>query len=471
MHQTARAPEPVIRNYRARDRRSAENAYRSDAERAAGSAWFPVAHRWTEGWGGATLSVVFEYRGLTGPEAIRTEPDTIPAAPAVEAAAPEEPPVRPGSSLAVPAAALLAAPATAAHEHARMTMSAIDLHCAGEPLRLIRSGFPEVPLAPILERRRWVKENADLYRRVAMFEPRGHKDMYGAILMPPHRQDADVAVLFMHNEGFSTMCGHGVIALTTVLIEERLYPAALPETIIRFETPAGLVTASARVRVASWGGPEVEAVRFTNVPAYLAARDIPLRPTALALPDGPDGTSVVKVDLAFGGAYYGIVRAADLGLRVVPGQIDRLTNAGATITELLRDGPRPVHPTDPELGFVYGTIIVDEVPASSPDGKARDADLRNVTIFADAEVDRSPCGSGTSALLAQRLARGLLESGRDLVNASITGETFTARVEGDTMLGAQEAIETSVEGRAFVIGHPTLSVDDRDPLGEGFLLR
>ncbi|CAN5685133.1 proline racemase family protein [soil metagenome] len=439
--------QPIIRNYPARDRRSAEIAYRSDAERAAGSAWFPVAHRWTEGWSGATLSVVFEYRGATA------SPLTADAPPVATAAVASRP------------------PATAAQRHARSTMTAIDLHCAGEPLRLLRSGFPEVPIAPILERRRWVKENADLYRRVAMFEPRGHRDMYGAILMPPYRPDADVAVLFMHNEGFSSMCGHGIIALTTGLIEERLYPAAVPETIIRFETPAGLVTARARVQAASWGGPEVETVRFTNVPAYLAGRDIPLRPAALELPDGPGDAGVVKADLGFGGAYYGIVRAADLGLRVVPGEIDRLTHAGAIITELLRAGPRPVHPTDPELGFIYGTIIVDEVPASSPDGMAREADLRNVTIFADAEVDRSPCGSGTSALLAQRLARGLLAPGKDLVNASITGQTFTARVEGDTLLGAQEAVETSVEGRAFVTGHPTFTVDDRDPLGNGFLLR
>ncbi|MGI8534483.1 MAG: proline racemase family protein, partial [Candidatus Limnocylindrales bacterium] len=152
--------QPIIRNYPARDRRSAEIAYRSDAERAAGSAWFPVAHRWTEGWSGATLSVVFEYRGATA------SPLTADAPPVAAAVA-----SRP--------------PATAAQRHARSTMTAIDLHCAGEPLRLLRSGFPEVPIAPILERRRWVKENADLYRRRGRFGPPGPKETYGALLPPP----------------------------------------------------------------------------------------------------------------------------------------------------------------------------------------------------------------------------------------------------------------------------------------------
>ncbi len=245
--------------------------------------------------------------------------------------------------------------------------------------------------------------------------------MYGAILLPPFRPDADMAVLFMHNEGYSTMCGHGIIAVTTALVEERLFPAASPETAIRFETPAGLVTARAQVRADGRAGPEVERVRFTNVPSYLAARDIPLRLDGVELSGPVATTGVLRVDAAFGGAYYGIVAAADLGLRVVPAQLDRLRRAGAAITDLLRRQHRPLHPTDPDLNFVYGTIIVDEVPASSPDGRARDADIRNVTIFADAEVDRSPCGSGTSSLLAERLARGRLALCLDLVIAGITG--------------------------------------------------
>ncbi|MEO7198085.1 MAG: proline racemase family protein, partial [Solirubrobacterales bacterium] len=173
----------------------------------------------------------------------------------------------------------------------------------------------------------------------------------------------------------------------------------------------------------------------------------------------------------FGGAYYGIVDAAELGLRVVPSEIERLTAAGAAITAVLRRDHAPTHPTDGDLSFVYGTIIVDSEPSTSPDGKGREADLRNVTVFADAEVDRSPCGSGTSALLAQRFSRGLVQTGRDLINASITGEVFRGRVEGRTRLGDYDAVETSIEGSAYVTGYNSFVVDDRDPLGDGFLLR
>lgn len=179
----------------------------------------------------------------------------------------------------------------------------------------------------------------------------------------------------------------------------------------------------------------------------------------------------MQVQLAFGGAYYGIVDAADLGLRVVPGSIDALTRAGAAITDALRQHHSPTHPTDADLGFVYGTIIVDHDPATAPDGRATNASMRNVTVFADAEVDRSPCGSGTSALLAWLHAAGRLELGQDVRNASITGEIFDGRVESLTALGSREAVVTSVAGTGYVTGYHTFVVDDRDPLGAGFLLR
>jgi proline racemase len=344
----------------------------------------------------------------------------------------------------------------------RLTLQAIDLHCGGEPLRLITAGYPPIPQLPILERRRWLLENADEIRRVAMYEPRGHRDMYGALLLPPSRDDADLAVLFMHNEGYSTMCGHGTIAIATALVEEGLFPASEPETVVRFEAPAGLVVARATTRRSERGSAEVTGVRFTNVPSYLAARDLEI---------AVDGLPTLGVDLAFGGAYYGVVDAADVGLRVVPEQIEALTRAGSLVTDELRRVHTPRHPTEPDLGFVYGTIIVDADPATAPDGRAPDADIRNVTIFAEAEVDRSPCGSGTSALLARLAARGELSSGDEIANASITGAIFRGRLEGTARLGAEDAYETSVAGTAYVTGFQTLVVDERDPLGGGFLLR
>jgi len=218
----------------------------------------------------------------------------------------------------------------------------------------------------------------------------------------------------------------------------------------------------ADVALSEDGGAEVSGVRFTNVPSYLHESDIALDVA---------GQGPVRVHLAFGGAYYGIVDAADLGLRVVPASIEALTRVGAAITAELRAHHSPSHPTDADLGFVYGTIIVDHDPASAPDGRATDATLRNVTVFAEAEVDRSPCGSGTSALLAWLHAAGRLEQGHDIRNASITGEVFQGRVESVTTLGTRDAVITSVAGNGYVTGYHTFVVDDRDPLGDGFLLR
>jgi proline racemase len=344
-----------------------------------------------------------------------------------------------------------------------LVLETLDLHCGGEPLRWIRSGFPAVPMAPILERRRWVREHADHIRRAAMFEPRGHRDMYGALLLPPSRPDADVAVLFMHNEGYSTMCGHGTIALAAALVEQGFVApeASGGETEIRFEAPAGLVVARVAATLVGSGRATVSGVRFTNVPSYLAASGLLVEL----------GDRRLTVHIGFGGAYYGIVDASELGLRVVPAQAEALTRAGAAITDVLRRDHTPTHPTEPDMSFVYGTIIVDEDPASAPDGASPDADIRNVTIFADAEVDRSPCGSGTSALLAERFAHGRLALGAVVRNASITGAVFEGRVESETILGPHPAVVTTVAGMGYVTGKATLMVDPRDPLGGGFLLR
>jgi trans-L-3-hydroxyproline dehydratase len=509
---TAPASGPIIRTYKGGDRRAAELAYQADARQAATSGWVPVAHRWSSTWDGHELAVVFEQReppdaeGSGGGETAEADERTAvdPGSGVAAAAVPGEPDDPDDDSSAavigasataavarsdaleedVPASEVSSTPAveptaatsepdavSAARSHARAVLQTLDLHCAGEPLRLIRTGYPQVPFAPILERRRWVTDHADWARQALMFEPRGHRDMYGAVLLPPYSPDADIAVLFMHNEGYSTMCGHGIIALTTGLIEEGLYPATEPQTVIRYETPAGVVTAIGDVSAGSHGGPEVSQVRFLNVPAYRHAANLVVAPPGVARHGDAIFRQGVRVDLAFGGAYYGIVDAAELGLRVVPANVDALTRAGAAITEVLRRDHTPTHPTDADLGFVYGTIIVDGDPGSSPDGRARDATLRNVTIFADAEVDRSPCGSGTSALLAHLYAQGRLAIGQAIVNAGIIGESFEGRVESETALGEHPAVVTSVAGVGYVTGYQTFMVDSRDPLGDGFLLR
>ncbi len=449
-----RSADQVIRTYAAADRAQAERSYLRERQQAATRGWVPKSRRWRSEDHEHVLTVVYESVDLAGPFADEHD-DPVGERTAEITSRPLE-----------------WTPEQAREREAeRLTVETLDLHCAGEPLRLIRSGYPAVPQAPINERRAWVREHADHIRRLLMYEPRGHRDMYGAVLLPPDRDDADVAVLFMHNEGYSTMCGHGVIALTQGLIEEGLYPAVTPVTEIRWETPAGLVTASADVSVGVGAEPVVRAVRFTNVPAYLHAEGLLMRPRGVRLFGSAAERKGLSVQLAYGGAYYGIVDVAELGMRVVPEQIEQLTRAGAAITEGLRRDHSPTHPTDESLGFVYGTIIVDSDPASSPDGLAGDATVRNVTVFAEAEVDRSPCGSGTSALLAARHALGASKLGDTIVNASITGESFVATVEDITTFGDHEAVITSVEGNGYVTGHARFVHDERDRLGQGFLLR
>ncbi len=471
-------PPPVVRHYRGASRFAAEDAYRADAAQAFAGGYVPIAHRWTEDWTGHTLTVAYQLERFAppaetpappappaeGPAASIYAPPAEHAPAAEEPAAEEEPPADDKPPPAAPAA-------TASGRRLRLTVEALDLHCAGEPLRLVRSGFPDVPLLPALQRRAWIRDNADHVRRAIVHEPRGHRDMYAALLLRPYSRNADACLIFLHNEGYSTMCGHGVIAVTTGLIEEGLFPATEPVTTIRYEVPAGIVAASASTVRRADGSHLVEGVRFTNVPSYLHVRSIAVAPDGVALHGTAAEAGHLTVDLAFGGAYYGIVDVAELGLRVVPEQAEALRRAGAAITDVLRRDHTPAHPEDAALGFVYGTILVDRDPVTAPDGRARDAHLRNATIFADAELDRSPCGSGTSALLAHLHARGHLQAGHEIANAGITGEVFLGRVEGETLLGPHPAVVTSVAGTAYVTGYSTLVVDARDPLGEGFVLR
>lgn len=442
---------PVVRHYRGATRDDVEVAYRADAAKAAGAGYLPVSHQWGNDGGRQLLAVTYE-RSTNNYPAYPAHDETV-AASSPDADSPGD------------------APATETRRERTLTVQTMDLHCAGEPLRIIRSGFPDVPELPALERRQWVLDNADYVRRAIIQEPRGHRDMYGAILLRPYSDEADMTVLFMHNEGYSTMCGHGVIAITTGLIEDGLFPASEPITTIRYEVPAGIVSANAAtVRLAD-GEWAVQGVRFTNVPSYLAAQSLAVRPDGIELFGNAAEHGAVAVDLAYGGAYYGIVNAADLGLRVVPGQADGLRRVGAAITDVLRRDHTPDHPEDLALGFVYGTIIIDYDPPSSPDGLATNAHIRNATIFADAELDRSPCGSGTSAILAQLHGHGQLHVGQEIVNAGITGEHFLGRIESETSLGPYPAVITSVAGTAYVTGYSTFVVDSRDHLPEGFLLR
>jgi len=327
----------------------------------------------------------------------------------------------------------------------------IDAHTAGEPLRLIIEGFPAVQGRTMLERRQWVREHHDDLRRALMLEPRGHADMYGALLTEPEHPGSDAGVLFMHNEGFSTMCGHGVIAVTTIALERGLITPGGASGQIVLDTPAGPIHATART-----SGSRVSSVSFRNVPSFVLHGGVPVRL----------GARELRADVAFGGAFYAVVDSEAAGIPIMPGRLPDLRKAGMEIKRSLEAALRVVHPDQPELHGIYGTIFTG--PASSESSSSNRADLRNVTIFADAEVDRSPCGTGTCAVMAVLAEMGLLDAGQTFTHESIIGTTFRGRVLKNTMVGDLPAIVPEVEGEAYITGESTFLIDRRDPLAFGF---
>ena len=326
-------------------------------------------------------------------------------------------------------------------------VSVIDAHAAGEPLRVITGGLDRVPGATIVAKRRYAREHLDGVRRGLMFEPRGHADMYGAIVTEPVTADGDCGVLFMHNEGWSTMCGHGIIALTTVAIETGMLPW---KDVVLIDAPAGRITARPRRE-----GAHVATVAFENVPSFV-----------VSLGDEVDvpGLGRIQYDLAFGGAFYAYVDVAQLGLDLAASDYRRIIDAGWRIKRAVQGARVISHPFEPELSFLYGTIIGG--PAKDPGG-----DARNVCVFADGEVDRSPTGTGVSGRIAIEHARGRLEPGAPFVVESIIGTRFTGRVLRETRFGQHAAVVPEVEGSAWISGRGELWFDPSDPLREGFILR
>ncbi len=329
-------------------------------------------------------------------------------------------------------------------------VTTIDAHAAGEPLRVVTGGFPPIPGETILAKRRHVREHLDHLRRALMWEPRGHADMYGCLLTEPVTPGADLGVLFMHNEGYSTMCGHGIIGLATVVLEAGMLPATGEETVIRMDTPAGLVTARAR-----WQGSRVRSVAFENVPSFVYAID-----QKVEVP----GIGAVRYDVAFGGAYYAYCDAAPLGLKLRPEEFRRLIEAGMAIKRAVMAALPIRHPVEEDLGFLYGTIFCG--PPETPG-----ADSRNVCIFAEGEVDRSPTGTGVSGRVAQEHARGRLTLHQPFVVESLIGTRFTGRAVRTTRFGDFEAVVPEIEGSATITGRHEFLIAPDDPLRDGFILR
>ena len=315
---------------------------------------------------------------------------------------------------------------------------------------MITAGFPPLAGDTILAKRRAAREQFDHLRRALMWEPRGHADMYGALLTEPVTPDGDLGVLFLHNEGFSTMCGHGVIALAKVLLDTSMLdrPGDVPE--IRMDTPAGRVTATAQRT-----NGVVTSVSFRNVPSFVYALD-----QEVEVP----GLGRVRYDVAFGGAFYAFVDAAAVGVGLAAGDFRRLIDVGMQIKRAVMASLPIEHPFEADLGFLYGVIFVG--PPEDPQHHSR-----NVCMFADGEIDRSPTGTGVSARAALHFARGEIGLGEPFVVESILGTCFTGEVVETTTFGPHAAVIPQVTGTAHICGINELLIDPADELRHGFMLR
>jgi proline racemase len=321
-----------------------------------------------------------------------------------------------------------------------MPIAAVDYHTGGEPFRIVTGGVEPLRGATILDKRRDALERLDHVRRLLVYEPRGHADMYGCHVVEPNDSGADLGVVFFHNAGYSTACGHGTIALVTWALDEGIVERHEGENHVVADVPSGRLDTWAQVE-----NGRVRSVRFRNVPAYVWA----------------EGLEVAgrRVDVAFGGAFY-----ASLEERVGPRELARLIELGRDLKRALEAENDIVHPLEPELRDVYGVVFWQH-EGGDP------LTQRNVTVFADGEVDRSPCGSGTSARLALLDRSGRLPRGAELRHLSIVGSEFRARVVGDADVAGISAVVTEVEGSAYRTGEHVFELDPEDPLGEGFLLR
>jgi len=329
----------------------------------------------------------------------------------------------------------------------------VDYHTGGEPFRIVVGGVPELEGRTILERRRWAAEHVDEVRHLLIDEPRGHADMYGGFVTPPNDAGADLGVVFFHNEGYSTACGHGTIALVTWALDSGRLPATGPEVAVTVDVPSGRLACTATILLG-----RVERVAFRNVPAFVVATGVTVDTTL-----GP-----IAVDVAYGGAFYGSVDVRELRLDVSRRSLPELIALQRELRPALDAVLDPVHPDEPELRGIYGIIFWQ----SEPPEEGADLVQRNVTVFADGEVDRSPCGSGTSARLALLEATGELRRGTGLRHRSIVNSVFEGKVVADgPPIGGRRSVVTEVAGSAYRTGAHVFELDPRDPVGTGFLLR
>ncbi|OEJ93886.1 proline racemase family protein [Streptomyces thermolilacinus] len=330
----------------------------------------------------------------------------------------------------------------------RHVYHAVDSHTEGMPTRVITGGVGVLPGTTMAERRRHLVEELDHVRTLLMYEPRGHSAMSGAILQPPTRPDADYGVLFIEVSGALPMCGHGTIGVATVLVETGMVAVTEPVTTVRLDTPAGLVSVDVRVE-----GGAAKSVTLTNVPAFSVALDREVK---------VPGFGTVRYDLAYGGNFYAFVPLDALGLPFDRARKDDLLAAGLAVMDAVNAADRPVHPENPQITGLKHVYL------AAPGSDA--ARSRHAMAIHPGWFDRSPCGTGTSARMAQLHARGELPLGREFVNESFIGTRFTGRLVGETTVGGLPAVVPAVTGRAWITGTAQYFLDPDDPFPAGFLL-
>lgn len=330
------------------------------------------------------------------------------------------------------------------------SLNAVDSHTMGEPTRIIVGGLPKIPGKSMAEKKEYLEKNLDEIRTSVMLEPRGHSDMFGSIITTPVNDDSDFGIIFMDGGGYLNMCGHGSIGAITVAIETGMVEVREPYTVVKMDTPAGVVTAKVLVK-----NGKAKEVSITNVPAFLFKRDIVV--------DVPE-FGKVTMDISFGGSFFAIVNANQLGLKVEPQNSSKLQELGMRIRDAVNEQFNVQHPVMKHINSIDLVEIYDE--PSHPD-----ADYKNVVIFGQGQVDRSPCGTGTSAKLATLYAKGKLKQGEQFIYESILGTLFKGRILDITNVAEINAITPEITGSAFITGFNHFVIDPDDPVKFGFSLR
>ncbi len=330
----------------------------------------------------------------------------------------------------------------------------IDMHTGGEPLRVIIDGFPELKGNSVLEYRQYCKEHCDYLRTALMFEPRGHADMYGCILVPPNDEEGDFGILFLHNEGYSTMCGHAIIAISTLAMQMKWVQVQEGVNVLKIDAPCGRITSYTHVL-----NGDVTGVQFHCVPSFVVGLD-----KKVQVP----GLGEVTYDLAYGGAFYAYVDMAknNFNFNLQANSYSQLIKNGMDIKRaVMKHDDSILHPEEKDLSFLYGTIFIDNTQQASG------VDSRNVCIFAEGEVDRCPTGSGVSGRMAIHKARNEMDFGDVKTIESITGSVFKGSIVSEEDYGPFKAVIPQVEGTAFITGFHTFIIDPNDPMKNGFILR